>query len=337
MQQDILDRIAGIPGVASAAFADVPPLSGGNASDTVLIAEGKSYPPGRLRPLRRFEFISPGFFGTLGMPLLAGRDLSWEDLYGKRMVALVSENLAREDWGSSAAALGKRVRASLDDPWREIVGVVGNLHDDGMSRRPPPIVYFPSLVDRFWSQPTFALRSVTFVIRSPRAGGERFLNEVRQAVWKVDANLPLAQLRTLAEIHERSMARTSFTLVMLATAGGIGLLLGLIGIYGVIAYAVSQRNAEIAIRVALGAGAGQLERMFVSQGVVLAGIGIAAGLASAAALTRMMSSLLFGVGPLDPVTYAAVASILIAVAMVASYLPARQSTRVDPIKALRSG
>jgi putative ABC transport system permease protein len=335
MQQEIVRRIGEVSGVESVALADIPPLAGGNASDTVLIAEGKTSPPGRLRRLRRFEFISPGFFRTLGIPLVAGRDLTWEDLYGKQAVALVSENLARDDWGSAAAALGKRVRASPDDPWREIVGVVGTLRDDGPSRKPPPIVYFPALLDRFWSQPTIAIRSATFVIRSPRAGRESFLNEIRQAVWKVNANLPLAQFRTLGEVYRRSMASTSFTLVMLAAAGGIGLLLGLIGIYGVIAYAVSQRNAEIAIRVALGAGAGELERMFVYQGVVLAGLGIAAGLVSAAALTRLMSSLLFGVSPLDPMTYTVVAFILISVAMLASYLPARRSARVDPVEALR--
>jgi hypothetical protein len=269
------------------------------------------------------------------MPVVAGRDLAWEDLYGKRNVAVVSETLARDEWGSSSGALGKRVRASQDDPWREIVGVVGDLHDDGVSRPPPPIVYFPVLMDQFWSQPTIAFRSVTFVIRSPRAGSESFLNDVRQAVWRVNANLPLAQVRTLQEVYQRSLARTSFTLAMLATSGGIGLLLGLIGIYGVIAYSVSQRNAEIAIRLTLGAGAGELERMFVRQGVVLAAIGITAGLLSAAALTRLMSSLLFGVRPLDPATYTVVALILISVATLASYLPARRSTRVDPVEALR--
>jgi len=335
MQQDIAGRIAGVPGVESVAFVDVAPLAGNSASDTVLLAESTNSPPGRLTPLRRFEFISPGLFRTLGMPLVAGRDLTWEDLYGKRTVALVSENLARDGWGTSLAALGKRVRASQDDPWREIVGVVGDLHDDGVSRRPPPIVYFPALMDRFWSQPTVVFRSVTFVIRSPRAGSESFLSDVRQAVWKVNANLPLAQVRTLREAYQRSLARASFTLAMLATAGGIGLLLGLIGIYGIIAYSVSQRNAEIAIRLTLGAAARELERMFVYEGVVLAAIGITAGLVSATALTRLMSSLLFGVSPLDPATYTAVALLLISVAMLASYLPARRSVRVDPVEALR--
>ena len=336
MQHDVVERIAAIPGVESVAFADIPPMSGGNDSDTVLIVEGHEHPTGP-RPLRRFEFVSPGLFRTLGTPLVAGRDLAWEDLYGKRTVALVSENLARSEWGSPAAALGRRVRASPDDPWREVVGVVGDVHDDGVSRRPPPIVYFPALMDRFWSRPTFAITSATFLVRSPRAGEEGFLREMAQAVSAVNANLPLAQVRTLDEAYRRSLARMTFTLVMLGIAGAMGLTLGLVGLYGVIAYAVSERTLEIGIRLALGAQAGELERMFVREGAAVAGAGVVAGLAGAMAVTRLMSSLLFGVSPLDPMTYAIVTCLLIAVAMLAAYLPARRSTRVDPIEVLRNG
>src|SRR5205823_3431732 len=127
MQHDIVARLAAIPGVVSVAFADIPPMSGGNDSDTVLMVEGHDHPAGP-RALRRFEFVSPGLFRALGVPQVAGRDLTWEDLYGKRTVALVSESLARAEWGSPAAALGRRVRVSPDDPWREIVGVVGDIH-----------------------------------------------------------------------------------------------------------------------------------------------------------------------------------------------------------------
>jgi predicted permease len=335
MQNDIVEKIAAIPGVVSVAFGDIPPMAGGKDSDTVLMTEGQDHPRAP-RPLRRFEFISPGFFRTLGTPLIAGRDLTWEDLYGKRTVALVSESLARADWGSPAAALGRRVRASPDDPWREIVGVAGDIHDDGVSRRPPPIVYFPALMDRFWSRPTLVFSSATFLIRSARAGSESFVGEVGRAVREVSASLPVAEVRTLDDVYRRSLARMTFALVMLGIAGAMGLVLGLVGIYGVIAYAVSQRTLEIGIRLALGAQAGELKRMFVYEGAVLAGGGVAAGLAAAVALTRLMSSLLFGVSPLDPVTYAMVTCVLIAVAMLAAYLPARRSTRVDPIEVLRN-
>jgi predicted lysophospholipase L1 biosynthesis ABC-type transport system permease subunit len=251
-------------------------------------------------------------------------------------VALVSEGLARAEWGSVAEALGKRVRASPSDAWREIVGVVGDVRDDGVARRPPPIVYFPALMDRFWGRPTIVFGSATFVIRSTRTGTEGLLRDVAQAVGSVDANLPLAQLRTLGEVHRRSLARMTFTLVLLAVAGAMGLALGLVGIYGVVAHAVAQRRMEIGIRVALGARPETLKAMFVRDAARLAGVGVAAGLAAAAAVSRVMSSLVFGVGPLDPATYAAVTIMLIAVAMLAAWLPARRATRVDPIEVLRN-
>jgi predicted permease len=335
MQQEIADRIAAIPAVVSVAFADRAPLAGGNASDTVLLVDGQGTVEARARPLRRFEFISPALFRTLGTPIVAGRDLTWEDLYGKRMVALVSASLAREDWGSPAAALGQRVRASPDDQWRAIVGVVGDLRDDGPSRPPPPIVYFPALMDGFWSTPTLSFPSVTFIVRSPNAGRESFVRDLEQAVWGVNSNVPLAQVRTLADGYRASLARTAFMLATLAIASLLGLLLGAIGIYGVIAYSVSQRRREIGIRVALGAPVAALKRMFVRQGMVLAGTGALGGLVAASALTRWMSSVLFGVSPVDAATYAVVTSILIGAAALAAYVPARRSTRVDPVEALR--
>jgi ABC-type antimicrobial peptide transport system permease subunit len=253
------------------------------------------------------------------------------------MTALVSETLARQEWGSAAAALGRLVRASPGDPWREIVGVVGDMHDDGVNQPPPPIVYFPALVGQFWSSPTASFSSATFLVRTPRASSQSFLRDLQKAVWSINPNVPLAQIRTLEETYRRSLARTGFMLSMLAIAAAMGLLLGSIGIYGVIAYSVSQRTREIGIRLALGATASQLKRMFVHQGMALAAGGIVAGLAGAVAFTRWMSSLLFGVSPLDPMTYVAVASIVLLTAMVAAYLPARRATRGDPISALRCG
>jgi putative ABC transport system permease protein len=337
VQHSLVDRIAAIPGVASVAFADIAPLGANSGNDTVLTTEGKTYADGQPRPLRRFEFISPAFFHTLGTPLIAGRDVTWVDLYEKRMVALASESLAREDWGSAAEALHKRVRASPTDPWREIVGVVGDLRDNGMNQPPPAIVYFPALMDHFWGAPTIGFGSVTFLIRSPRAGSESLLREIQRAVWDVNANLPIAETRTLGDVYRRSLARTSFTLAMLAIAGVMGLTLGFVGLYGVIAYGVSQRTREIGIRLALGAQTTELKRMFVRHGVVLAVAGILVGLTAAAALTRFMSSLLFGVSPLDPLTYAATTTVVLVVAMLAAYLPARRATRTNPIEALRCG
>src|SRR5262249_2985230 len=160
---------------------------------------------------------------------------------------------------------------------------------------PPPIVYFPALMDRFWSQPTLAMRSVTVLVRSPRAGTEALAAELGRAAAAVDPDLPLAEGRTLADVHRRSLARLTFTLLILAIAGAMGLTLGLVGIYGVIAYAVSQRTLEIGIRLALGAQARELEGLFLREGAVLAGSGALVGLVAAGAVTRVMSSLLFGV------------------------------------------
>ncbi len=336
-QHAIVDSVAAIPGVASVAFADLAPLGRNNAgSDTVLTVEHKDYTDGQPRPLRRFEFISPGLFRTLGTPVVAGRDFAWPDLYERRTVALVSERLAREEWGTPAAALRQRVRASPADPWREIVGVVADLRDDGMSQPPPPIVYFPALMDHFWGTPTVSFGAATFVIRSTRAGNESFIREVQQAVWDVNPSLPVAQIRTLGEVYSVSLARPSFTLTMLLLAGAMGLLLGFVGIYGVVACDVSQRTREIGIRLALGARAGELKRMFVQHGLALAAIGIVAGTAATVVTTRLMSSLLFGVSPLDPWTYSVVAVVVLVVASVAAYLPARRTSRGEAIEALRS-
>jgi predicted permease len=271
----------------------------------------------------------------MGNPLLAGRDFTWADVHAEPTVVVMSAGLARQYWKTPGEALGKRVRESPKSPWRTVIGVVGDERDDGVAKKAPEMMYWPLVVKRLWDQEEFVARSVAYAIRSPRTGTQDFLNEVRQAVWSVNSNLPLANVRTLEKIYKRSMARTSFTLVMLGIAGGTALLLGLVGIYGVISYSVSQRTREIGIRMALGAERRDVQRMFVSHGLRLTLIGIAAGAAAAAALTRGMSTLLYGVSAIDPLTYAAVAAVLAGAALAASYLPARRATGIDPSTALR--
>jgi len=192
------------------------------------------------------------------------------------------------------------------------------------------------LVKDLWNPGIAARRTVAYAIRSRRTGAASFLHEIRQAVWAVNPSLPLAEVRTLEDIYSKSMARTSFTLAMLAVAGGMALLLGMVGIYGVISYSVSQRTREIGIRAALGARQQELTQMFVWEGLLLTGAGLVCGLAAAAVLSRFMTSLLFGISPVDPVTYLAVSIALAAVAGLASYLPSRRATRVDPVEALRA-
>ena len=180
------------------------------------------------------------------------------------------------------------------------------------------------------------IRQVTFVVRSTAAGTERFLNQIRQAVWSVNSNVAVTP-RTMREVYDRSLARTTFTLVMLAIAASMALLLGVVGIYGVISYTVTQRRREIGIRAALGAQRRELSGMFVRHSLLLCGIGVVIGLAAAAAVTRLMSTLLYRITLLDPVTYAVVPVILVIATVLASYLPARRAVSVDPVEALKVG
>src|SRR5258708_5859123 len=224
----------------------------------------------------------------------------------------------------------------LQTAWREVIGVVNDERDDGVNQKAPTMVLWPSLMDNFSGDPTFIQRGVTILIRTGRTGSSGFFGEVSRAVWSVNPNLPLASVRTLAEIYGKSLARVSFTLVMLAIAGGMALLLGVIGIYGVVSYSVSQRTREIGIRMALGSPQRDVTRLFVGHALRLTAMGIVCGLAAAAACTRLMSSLLFEVSPLDPLTFAGVPLMLVLAAALASYVPALRAAVVDPVVALRT-
>jgi len=333
-EQQIQDRLAAIPGVTSVGFSSSVPLDGANNVDSVS-AEDHSYAQGKLPPFRRLVFISPGYLPTLGTPIVAGRDLTWTDTYNKLPVVLVSEDFAREYWGSPMDALGKRIRTSSIHNWREIVGVVGDMRDQGMDKPPRSAVYWPILLRDSEAEPLQGVRYGTFVVRSSRAGTESLMTEMRRAVWSVDARLPLANAYTLNFLYVRSLARTSFTLVMLGIAGAMALLLGAIGLYSVISYSVSQRTREIGIRMGLGAQRKDVLEMVVAQGFQLTLIGLAIGIASALGLTRFLSSLLYGVKPTDPLTFIGVSVLLAAVALLACYIPARRAARIDPTVALR--
>jgi predicted permease len=336
-QQEIRDGVAAVPGVTSVAFTSRLPMGGGFSMTDLLFPEGKPFSQGDLPTARHFRFISPGLFDTLHVPLIAGRDLTWTDVFARRPVVLISENLARLEWGNPAQALGQRLRgSSAADQWREIVGVVGDVRDSEVSEPARELVYFPVLVDRIYNNPTYVWRSVTYVIRSPRTGTPGFVDEIRQAVWAVDSDLPLVNLRTMDDVLDRSMARTSFTLLMLVIAGTIALLLGVIGIYAVVAYAVSQRTREVGIRIAVGAQRAEVSRMFVRHGLVLTAAGIAAGLSGAVVLSRFLSSLLFEVRAVDPPTYVLATVVLVVAAVLACYMPSRRATKIDPIDALRA-
>jgi predicted lysophospholipase L1 biosynthesis ABC-type transport system permease subunit len=247
--------------------------------------------------------------------------------------------MARENWGQPDAAVGKRLRPGPSgDSWLEIVGVVEDVLDDGADKAAPPVVYFRTGLHkpRQPSQPPSIRRDLTLVIRSDRTGADGFLREVGAAIHEVNPNLPLAQVRTLNDMYRRTIARTSFMLVLLGIAGTMALTLAVIGIYGVLSYAVGQRRREMSIRVTLGARPNQVRSLFVRQGALLACIGSILGVGSAIGLSRWISSLLFGVTALDPATYVASVCIVCAAALIASYIPARRASSVDPVESLRA-
>ena len=337
MQREITDNLAAIPGVSSVSFAAGVPMDGNDPNWDLIAVEGKLYPGGD-GPLQLYNYVSPGYFQTLGIHLVAGRDFTWDDLEGVRPMLLVSESFARENWGSAEAAIGKRVKKYDKSPWQQVIGVVEDVHVHGVDEKAPPIIYWPAMFyDRF--TPPYlmnGLRFATYAIHTSRAGTTGLLNQMQQAVWSVNADLPLAQIGTMQQLYTQSMARTSFTLVMLAIAGSMALALSIIGIYGVISYSVTQRTREIGIRLALGAQKVGLRWMFVRSALLLTAVGAVIGIAAAVALVQMLKTLLFGVSPLDPVSFLAVPLVLAAAAALASYLPARRAAEIDPVEALRA-
>ncbi|HEY6488598.1 MAG: ABC transporter permease [Terracidiphilus sp.] len=334
-QQAIADKLAAIPGVRSVSISTSIPLNGDMNFNPVAAAD-HFYKDGELPPLRAFKYIGPGTFATMGTPLVAGRDVTWAEEYEKRPVAIVSENFAREYWGTAANALGKRVREAQTEDWHEVIGVARDVYYDGVSQPASSIAYWPLYQDHFNGDKEMMRRSVNFILRTPRAGSAALFSEMQRAVWAVDPDLPLADAKTVGDLYRKSMARTSFTLVILCVAGSMALLLGVLGIYGVIAYAVSQRSREISIRLALGARRETVTSMFVLEGLSLTGIGVAIGLVVAFLTMRLMSSLLFNVPPVDPWTYALATGCVLVIAALASYLPSRRATTIDVVEGLRA-
>jgi predicted permease len=325
LQQTLVDRLASLPGVSSVSLTNGLPMTGFSSQDPIA-ASDHSYGADTIPPLRRFIRVAPGAFKVLGTPLAAGREYDWTDIHQRREVIMISENFAREYWGSAAAAIGKRIRSNPNDPWNEVIGVAADIRHDGAERPAPSTVYWPLR----------SSRSATFMMRGARAGTESYAAEIRRTVSAVSASLPVTQMQTMQEVYDTSMSRTAFTLTLLALSGGLALLLAAIGIYAVIAYTVSQRTREIGIRLALGARQETLKLMFVRNGLLWAGIGTVAGVVVAAPLSHLMSALLFEVAPIDPLTYGIVVVALLAAAAIASYLPARRVTRIEPVVALRA-
>jgi predicted permease len=335
-QRAIADAVKAIPGVTAAGWVDGLPMEFGGANWDGIDVEGTNYGTGGNLALRIYRSISPEYLATMGTRVVAGRDIGWADVDETRSVTMISEGLAREMWSTPEAALGKKIRgAGGGGAWREIVGVVENVRLLGADQPPPKIIYWPAVMKEFYrGQPYYLPRGVAFAVRSSLAGSPALTRQIEQAVWSVNASLPVASVRTMQELYDRSLSRTAFTLVMLIVAAGAALVLGVVGLYGVLSYAVSQRRREIAIRLALGAQQRDVQRRFVRYGITLAGLGVIIGLVTAAGATRLMSAILYDVQPIDPLTYAAVAAGLTLVAALASYLPARRASAVAPAESL---
>jgi predicted permease len=337
VQHEILDKLAALPGVESVGFTSTLPLETAPwVQNSPVAIEGRPLAGGETPPPRRFKLVSPGYLAAIGTRIIAGRDLTWADIDVGGRVALISDDFAREIAGESALALGMRIRTQATDAWREVIGVVQSVKDDGLYSAAPSLVYFPALMEDAFGGPLVATPAVAFVIRSQRTGTASLLTEIRSAIWSTNSGMPIALERTMQTLYAGSLARTSFTLVMLAIAGGMALALGLLGIYGVLAYVVSQRSREIGIRLALGAQPHEVRKMFLRQGLMLTGVGLAIGLVAALGVTRLMSSLLFGVAPHDPTAYAAALAVIVAAAALASWLPARRAAAIDPVETLKA-
>jgi predicted permease len=338
MHREIVDAVAALPGVTSVGFTSVLPMEGAPFAGSALVAvEGRPVPAGETPPPRRMKWISPGYLETMGTRVVAGRDFTWSDLDAGGRVALISEEFARELGPEPAAALGQRIQPPIaTDDWREVIGVVESVKEDALYTASPPLVYWPALMENAFGNEQWGYPAMAFAVRSDRTGTATFNNEIREAIWSVNRDIPIALERTMQLLYGESLARTSFALVMLAIASSMALALGIVGIYGVIAYVVTQRSREIGIRMALGAQRREVRKMFLRQGLGLSAVGLAIGLVAALGLTRLMSSLLFGIEPTDVVTYAAAIGVILAAAALATYLPARRASGIDPVETLKA-
>jgi len=324
--QDVLARVKTLPGVRDAAFANTLPFWRAGAVIFGLEVEGgpKFQPESGLSAA--YLVVSRDYFQTMGIPLLRGRIFTERDTTGSTPVAIISQSLAQRGWPDQNP-LGKRFSfAGMREQSFEVVGVVGNVRGLDFVEQPWPQMYFPIL-----QQPQNAAFLVIHGTLNPTA----ITTALRGVVRSVDKNEPISSLSTMEQLISQSVSEPRFRTLLLGIFAGLAFLLAVVGIYGIVSYSVSQRTHELGIRMALGAERDDVLGLVVGQGMALTLIGIAVGLLAAFGLTRLLSSFLYGIRPTDPVTFVVVSAVFIAVALIASYIPARRATKVDPIVALR--
>jgi putative ABC transport system permease protein len=324
---DLLRELRALPGVQSAGAAVTLPIGGDDFATTFLV-EGRPVPPPSDEPTAGYQIVTPGYFATMGMRIRAGRDFSESDTRESPAVVIVNETLARQHW-PGAEPVGRRLRIGrgTSNPWMTVVGVVSDIRHLGPSTAPRPELY------EVHTQSPFSF--MAFVVRT---NGDAYaaVPSIRAAVARLDAAQPVSGVRSMDDHLARSLSRPRFMSTLTSAFATLALTLAVIGLYGVIAYSVTQRTREIAIRAALGARPVDVMRMVIGKAVALAGAGIAAGVAAAAALARLLTGLLYGVTPTDPATYLAVAALLMGVAMVSGAVPAVRAVRIDGARALKT-
>jgi predicted permease len=336
----LLEKVRAIPGVERAGTVNVLPLTGFRDNSTHSM-EDHPLPPDTVPPVLGTRFISPGYLEAMGIPLVEGRVFDRVDPQKRSDEVLVSKSVADRFW-PGRSPLGRRLTPGLaaGGRWATIVGVVGDVREEGLHKPVAESVYYPLVrldLREEGEEGEWVPRSFSLVVKSKGdpTSPMSLARPVQQAIWSLNPNLALAQVRSMEQVVDRSMARTSFTLVLLAIGAAVALLLGAVGIYGVISYVVSQRTQEIGVRMALGAKRADVSSMILKEGLALALLGIGLGLAGALLVTRFMRALLFEVSTTDPATFAAVPLLLAAVALLASYLPARRAAGVEPLEAIR--
>ena len=314
------------PGVRSAALVNYLPLGGSNSSDAFLVEGAPTPAPGN-ENIGRYRVCTPDYFTTMQIPIVKGRNSTDQDKAGAPPVVIVNETLARKYWPDQEA-IGKRIRFDgpiESAPWMEVVGVSKDVRHE-LTIEVTPEYYTPHAQDGW--------RSMVLVART-HVDPVSLAGSIRQDVWAIDKDQPVFDVRTMQEVRSLSVGLQQFNSVMIGIFAAVALLLASIGIYGVMAFAVTQRTQEIGIRMALGARKADVLKMVVGNGMKLAFLGLAIGLVASWLLTRFISSLLFGVEPTDPLTFGAVSVCLLVAALLACYLPARRATKVDPLEALR--
>jgi putative ABC transport system permease protein len=322
---EVLHRVEQLSGVQSAAVVTDIPLSGDIDAEGFSI-EGRQDPAPDRKLSWNVNIVGPGYLRTLGIPLLKGRDFTERDSASTPLVALINQSLARKYWPSQDP-IGARI-SSDKKTWATIRGVVGDVRQGGLGAEPVPEVYLSYLQD------PFAWPYLTMLVHTS-VDPMKLVASIQSAIWSVEKDLPITSIKTMEQIRSHSIAQPRLTALLLSVFAALALILAAVGIYGVMAYSVTQRTHEMGLRMALGARASDVLALVVGQGMLLAGAGIVLGLAGAFAMTRVLEKFLWGVRPTDTFTFIVVSLLLVAVALLASYLPARRATRVDPMVALR--